>query len=174
MSEDDIRAGLMHLIATGAMEDIANTIGKSLAENVDGSIAATLAASKAREEEAQARIRELGEHARQMTEQARSAGDAVDESNKRIRELEALRASGCDYCPHKGMTAERDDFAKYAAMLLGAEEHAKNYLKDELVEPGRSIFWKLVDAIKATASAITEWMARRDEERCRECKEKKS
>ena len=38
-----------------------------------------------------------------------------------------------------------------APALLAACEQAKSYLETDLVEPGRSVFWSLVDAVaKAT------------------------
>ena len=43
MTQDEINAGLMHLMATGALADIAKDIGRAMAEHQDESLRARLA-----------------------------------------------------------------------------------------------------------------------------------
>lgn len=48
-------------------------------------------------------------------------------------------------------TAEREGDARLIAAapdLLAACEAAKKFLEPDLVEPGRTVFWRLVDALK--------------------------
>lgn len=40
------------------------------------------------------------------------------------------------------------------ALLTTACEAAKKYLEPDLVEPGRTVFWQLVDALKQTKGDV--------------------
>ena len=44
--------------------------------------------------------------------------------------------------------SERDCLRRQRDVLLTAANAAKKYLESDLVEPGRTVFWKLVEAIK--------------------------